>query len=599
MSDPGPRQRTNKPGLIRRLLPYYRPYRFLLTTDLLAVVLLAGMNILLPYLVKVFIDTVVPARSMELLIKIAAGIGAVVILKFAFTYYTLYAGHIMAVKMERDMRKDLFYHLQKLSFTFYDDRKTGEIMSRMINDIGRVSDSVNHAPEDISLSVLSIAGTFAVMAFLHWKLALICFLPIPFMALYSQVFGKRLFKGFRAINDSTADINARVENSLSGIRVVKSFAREDYEKAAFDTLNEQYFRNWRGAILNLAKFFGGISALRDFSYLIIIVAGGLFIFRGSLTLGGFTAFLFYVGIYLEPIERLARTNEMIQKMTAGLSRFFEILDIEPEIRDAPDPVRLENPAGRIEFRDVAFQYTERKDIFRGLDLTIEPGRTVALVGPSGAGKTTFCSLIPRFYDISEGTITIDGIDIRNITLKSLREHIGIVQQDVFLFSGTIRENIVYGRMEADEEAVVRAAQRANAHDFITELPAGYDTNIGEKGVKLSGGQKQRISIARVFLKDPRILILDEATSSLDTESEMVIQEALSHLVKGRTSFVIAHRLSTIKHADRIIVLSEHGIEQRGTHEELLRRPGLYARLYTAHRRDKFITDEDVAEMEGL
>ena len=481
-----------KPGLIKRLLPYYRPYRFLLTTDLLAVI----------------------------------------IFRFAFTYYTLYAGHIMAVKMERDMRRELFYHLQKLSFTFYDDRKTGEIMSRMINDIGRVSDSVNHAPEDIFLSVLSIGGTFSVMAFLHWKLALICFLPIPFMAFYSQVFGKRLFKGFRAINDSTADINARVENSLSGIRVVKSFAREDYEKAAFDTLNEQYFRNWRGAILNLAKFFGGIGALRDFSYLLIIAAGGLFIFRG-----------------------------------------------------------------RIEFRDIAFQFTERKDIFRGLDLTIEPGRTVALVGPSGAGKTTFCSLIPRFYDISEGTITIDGTDIRNITLKSLREHIGIVQQDVFLFSGTIRENIVYGRMEADEEAVVKAAQRANAHDFIIELPAGYDTHIGEKGVKLSCGQKQRISIARVFLKDPKILILDEATSSLDTESEMVIQEALSHLVKGRTTIVIAHRLSTIKDADEIIVLSEHGIEQRGTHEELLSRPGLYARLYTAHRRDKFITDEDVAEME--
>lgn len=577
--------------IIRRLLPYYKPHLFLFFSDILAVLLLSAANILLPYLLKIFVDTVIPGESTAALGILAAVIGGVVVLKFSTSYYTLYAGHVMAVKMERDMRRDLFYHLQKLSFSFYDDRKTGEIMSRMINDIGRVSDSVNHAPEDLVQSVVSICGAFAVLSWLHWQLALICFIPIPVMVLYSGVFGKRMFTSFRRINDSVADINARVENSISGIRVVKSFAMEEYEKETFDGLNERYFLSWKGAIRTLAGFFGGISALRDLSYLLIIVAGGLFIFRGSLTVGAFTAFLFYVGIYLEPIERLSRTNEMIQKMIAGLSRFVEILDIEPDIRDRPRPAALQNPRGKITFDNVCFAYGGGSHIFTDLNLVIDPGATVALVGPSGAGKTTFCSLIPRFYEVNSGAVEIDGVNVADISLTSLRRSIGIVQQDVFLFTGTIRENIAYGLPDAGEEAVIRAARRANAHDFIMELPKGYDTNIGEKGVKLSGGQKQRISIARVFLKDPPILILDEATSSLDTQSELIIQETISKLVKGRTTLIIAHRLSTIKDADEIIVLSEEGIEQRGTHEELITRPGLYARLYNAHLDDGFLEDE--------
>lgn len=577
--------------IVRRLLPYYKPHLFLFITDILSVLVLAGANILLPYLLKVFVDTVIPGESTSSLGILAAVIGGVVILKFSMSYYTLYAGHIMAVKMERDMRRDLFYHLQKLSFSFYDNRKTGEIMSRMINDIGRVSDSVNHAPEDIVQSVLSIAGAFAVLSWLHWQLALICFIPIPIMVLYSGVFGTRMFGSFRRINDSVADINARVENSISGIRVVKSFAMEEYEKETFDGLNEKYFLSWKGAVRTLAGFFGGISALRDLSYLLIVVVGGLFIFRGSLTIGAFTAFLFYVGIYLEPIERLSRTNEMVQKMIAGLSRFIEIIDIEPDIRDRHRPIVLKDPRGEIEFRNVTFSYGGASHVFRNMNLRIEPGKTVALVGPSGAGKTTFCSLIPRFYEVDGGAVLIDGTNVADLSLESLRRNIGIVQQDVFLFTGTIRENIAYGLPDAEEAAIIRAARQANAHDFISELPNGYDTHIGEKGVKLSGGQKQRISIARAFLKDPPILILDEATSSLDTQSELIIQETISKLVKGRTTLIIAHRLSTIKDADEIIVLSEDGIEQRGTHRELIDQPGMYARLYNAHLYDGIIEDE--------
>ena len=400
------------------------------------------------------------------------------------------------------------------------------------------------------------------------------------MAAYSGLLGGRIRRGFEGINDAIAGINAKVENIISGIRVMQSFTREKQERANFDDLNRTYYRSWRSVLWILASFYGGVFLMRDVSRLVIIVAGGLFVISGSMSLGTLVAFLFYVGIYLEPIERLSRTVEMVQRMGAGLRRFFEIMDEKPDIREVPGAVKLSVVEGRIDFENVTFSYDTRRHVLRNLNLSIEPGSVVALVGPSGAGKTTFCNLIPRFYEPEKGRVLVDRSDVRHVSLQSLRAAVGMVQQDVFLFTGTIRDNISYGKPGAREEELEQAARRAGAHEFILELPSGYDTHIGEKGIKLSGGQKQRISIARAFLKNPRILILDEATSSLDTHTEMIIQEALGKLIEGRTTLIIAHRLSTIRNADEIIVLTEAGITQRGSHEQLMGQPGLYADLYT-------------------
>ncbi len=563
----------------KKLLTYYRPYRFLLWSDIAAVLIISLVSMAIPYILKILVDDAVMAGDGAMIVKMAVYLTAAAILKGALGFYTIYAGHLLAVKMERDMRRDLFYHLQRQSFSFFDNRKTGELMSLMINDIGKVSDAVNHAPEEIFLAVVTIIGSFTIMMSLNAKLALISFIPIPLMILYSNSFGKKLLSGFEKINDSTADINAKVENSISGIRVVQSFTGEAYEQRLFDSLNHQYYTSWKGALLNLSWFFGGIDMMRDISRVIIVLAGGFMVVGGNLSAGTLVAFLFYVGIYLDPIERLTRTNELIQKMAAGVKNFFAIMDEAPEVRELPGASEMDGVRGDIRFENVMFSYNDGKKVFSGLDLDVPAGKTVALVGPSGAGKTTFCNLIPRFYEPQSGAVRIDGRDVRDFTLPSLRRNIGIVQQDVFLFTGTIRENIAYGKPDASMEEITAAAIRAHAHQFIIELPDGYDTFIGEKGVKLSGGQKQRISIARVFLKNPRILIFDEATSSLDVKSEQVIQKAMEELVKGRTAFIIAHRLSTIRHADEIVVISENGIEQRGTHRELLETDGLYASLY--------------------
>ena len=563
---------------LKRLVRYYRPYALLLVTDIAAVAGIALLSMIVPYIIKILVDGLAERQSFSLVLTLALGLGAAGILKALLSYYTIYAGHLLAVKMERDMRRDLFYHLQTLSFSFYDNRKTGELMSRMINDIGKVSDTVNHAPEEVFLSVITIAGCFGIMFHLNVPLALISFLPLPFMFIYSHGFGRKMLKGFSDINDATADINARVENSISGIRVVQSFARENHEKTLFNGLIQRYYLYWKGTLHILAWFFSGVDFMRDLSRIIIILAGGYMALRGEISPGTLVAFLFYVSIYLEPIERLTRTNEMIQKMTAGVKNFFALLDEAPEVREAPGAEVLEDAGGDLSFRDVTFGYNDGKKVFAALNLSIPHGKTVALVGPSGAGKTTFCSLIPRFYEPQTGEILLNGKDIRSYTLSSLRGMVGIVQQDQFLFTGTVKENIAYGKEGASMEDVIRAAKKAYAHDFIMELPQGYDTSVGEKGVKLSGGQKQRISIARVFLKDPPILIFDEATSSLDTHSEKIIQTAMYELVRGRTAFIIAHRLSTIRFADEIIVLSDRGIEQRGTHEELYKQEGLYRDL---------------------
>ena len=566
--------------MIRRVLLYYKPYWYLLASDLVAVTLISALTIAVPYLLKIMVDSLIPAKNLNAVLQLGLLITLMMLVKYGCNFYTLYAGHLMAVKMEKDMRRDLFYHLQTLSFRFFDNRQTGELMSRMINDIGRVTDAVNHAPEDIFLAVTMLLGSYLVLFTMSWKLALICLIPVPIMAAYSGLLGGRIRRGFEGINDAIAGINAKVENIISGIRVMQSFTREKQERANFDDLNRTYYRSWRSVLWILASFYGGVFLMRDVSRLVIIVAGGLFVISGSMSLGTLVAFLFYVGIYLEPIERLSRTVEMVQRMGAGLRRFFEIMDEKPDIREVPGAVKLSVVEGRIDFENVTFSYDTRRHVLRNLNLSIEPGSVVALVGPSGAGKTTFCNLIPRFYEPEKGRVLVDRSDVRHVSLQSLRAAVGMVQQDVFLFTGTIRDNISYGKPGAREEELEQAARRAGAHEFILELPSGYDTHIGEKGIKLSGGQKQRISIARAFLKNPRILILDEATSSLDTHTEMIIQEALGKLIEGRTTLIIAHRLSTIRNADEIIVLTEAGITQRGSHEQLMGQPGLYADLYT-------------------
>jgi len=566
--------------LIKRLWRYYAPYKAILFTDLGAVVILSVLGLVLPYLLKIMVDEAVPARDLAEMLRISALVGILAFAKYAANYYSLYWGHALAARMERDMRRDFFAKLQGMSFSFFDSRKTGELMSRMTNDIGKVSDAVNHAPEDLLLAAVTVAGAYGVLFALNPILALICLAPIPLMALYTALLGGRILRGFERQNDAIAAINAKIENIFAGIRVVQSFAREKDETRRFGRLNEENYEAWRAVLNTLGWYFGGVDFLRDIARLVIIAAGGLFAVKGHLSAGSLVAFVSYVAICLEPIERLTRTVESVQRLAAGLGSFFGIMDEKSAIADAPGarelPHRIE---GRVSFENVGFSYDGNKHVFKALNLDIAAGATVALVGPSGVGKTTFCNLIPRFYEAQTGRVLVDGNDVRELTLSSLRRAVGIVQQDVFLFAGTIRENLAYGRPDASAAEIEIAARDANAHDFIAELKEGYDTWIGERGLRLSGGQKQRIAIARAFLKDPPILILDEATSSLDARSERAVQEALARLVKGRTTLIIAHRLSTVRGADEIVVLTEAGIAQRGRHEELIAAPGLYRELY--------------------
>jgi ATP-binding cassette subfamily B protein len=567
--------------VVKRLWLYYRPYRAVLFADLFAVVALSALGLVLPWLLKVMIDVAVPSRDPGAMAGIAGIVAVLAVVKYGFNYYSLYAGHAMAARMERDMRRDFFAKLQGMSFSFFDDRKTGELMSRMTNDIGKVSDAVNHAPEDLVLALVTVAGAYGVLFALHPVLALICLAPIPLMALYTALLGGRILAGFERANDAIAGINAKVENVVAGIRVVQSFAREEDEARRFARLNEENYRAWGSVLKTLGWYFGGVDFLRDIARLVIIAAGGAYAVRGELSPGALVAFVSYVTLCLEPIERLTRTVEAIQRLAAGLRSFFEIMDSDTAVRDLPGALPLPSGgAGSIRFEGVTFSYGGDRHVFRGLDLEIASGSTVALVGPSGAGKTTFCNLIPRFYEPQEGRVLIDGEDVRSYRLADLRRAVGIVQQEVFLFAGTARENIAYGREGATDAEIEAAARNANAHDFIAALPEGYASYLGERGAKLSGGQRQRIAIARAFLKDPRILILDEATSSLDALSERAVRDALGRLVRGRTTLVIAHRLSTVRDADEIVVLTENGIAQRGTHAELIAMPGLYRDLYS-------------------
>ena len=568
---------------LKKFFSYYKPYRGLLMADMACALIVSIVTLLLPLGIQYITENLLDGSQPDALSQIytvGAGMVVLVIIHALCNMFVDYQGHLMGARMESDMRTELFEHYQKLSFSFYDEQKTGQLMSRLTNDLFWLSELYHHGPEDLAIAVLQGIGVLIILLSLNVQLTLIIFLFLPFMALYAFYFNRRMNIALRRSKERIGDVNAQVEDSLAGIRVVKSFANEEIEQQKFAYENRRFLDSRRDGYRSEAYFDSGMIISTHLITIAVVVFGGAAIVNGSLALPELVTFLLCVGILTEPIRRVVNLARLYQEGFTGFIRFMEILEVEPDIQDAPDAVDLGEVQGDIEFRDVSFRYRkEHQDVLKNITLKISSGEYVALVGSSGVGKTTLCSLIPRFYEVSEGQILIDGVDIRDVTLRSLRRNIGIVQQDVYLFAGTVAENIRYGKPHATREEIIDAAIKANAHEFITKLPNGYDTDIGQRGVKLSGGQKQRLSIARVFLKNPPILILDEATSSLDNESESAVREALEALIHNRTTLVIAHRLSTVRNAQRIIVLTDNGVDEQGTHDELLSQDGVFASLY--------------------
>ncbi|NCC54539.1 MAG: ABC transporter ATP-binding protein [Erysipelotrichia bacterium] len=568
---------------ITKFLSYYKPYKRLFIKDMLCALLAAAISLVFPLITRYITNEVLQqeiSTQMETILALGGFMLVLVVIEYFCNYFVAYQGHVMGAHMEADMRNELFKHYQKLSFNFYDNQKVGQLMTRLTNDLFSLTELYHHGPEDIVISIIKIVGAFIILLTVNVPLTLIVFAIIPFMVIFAIYYNRQMKKAFKANKKKIGDINARIEDSLSGIRVVKSFANEHEELHRFKRENNQWLDTKRNSYHKMGRFHSGLSAFISFITIVVIVGGSLLISKQVLNAGDLIAFLLYIGNLTEPIKKLINFTEQFQEGVSGFERYMELLEINPDIKDRKGAVALKQVEGNVRFEDVSFRYDDTlEEVLSHINLEVKAGDYVALVGQSGAGKTTLCSLIPRFYDVSDGKISIDGKDIRDIQLSSLRSHIGIVQQDVYLFAGTIMDNIAYGNPQASEEDIIRAAKRANAHDFIMSLEDGYLTDIGQRGVKLSGGQKQRISIARVFLKDPSILIFDEATSALDNESEKVVQESLELLAKNRTTFVIAHRLSTIKNAKRIVVLNQEGIVESGNHEELLAQNGEYAKLY--------------------
>ncbi|MCL4861503.1 MAG: ABC transporter ATP-binding protein/permease [Caldilineaceae bacterium] len=569
-------------------MSYYRPYRRLLVADLVCAFVVSATTLLLPlcarYITKDILEGNMP-NALSQIYLMGAVMLALLALHIVCNSFVDFQGHMMGALMERDLRADLFEHLQKLSFRFYDEQRTGQLMTRITNDSFDLSELYHHGPEDIIISLLNFVGAFVIMVNINARLALILFLFLPVMAIYAYYLNVRLKRSYRQSKDRIGDINAQVEDTLAGIRTVNSFTNEGVEEQKFTHANNRFVESRRDVYRSEMYYYSGLIGFTQLLTIAVIIFGGVAIVHGALDLPDLLTFLLYVGILIEPIRRFANFTRLYQEGIAGFERIMEVLEIEPDIQDAPGAIELTHVVGDLEFRDVSFRYrNEHGYVIKNISLQIKAGEYVAIVGSSGVGKTTLCSLIPRFYEVNEGQILLDGKDIRRIRLRSLRKHIGVVQQDVYLFAGTVADNIRYGKPDACRAEIVEAAKQANAHDFIIALPDGYDTDIGQRGVKLSGGQKQRLSIARVFLKNPPILIFDEATSSLDNESERAVQESLEKLANNRTTLVIAHRLSTVRNAERIIVLTDNGINEQGTHETLIALNGAYANLYNMQLR---------------
>ena len=566
---------------LKRFFAYYRPHRGLFILDFSCAVASGLLELGFPIAVKIFIDRLLPTGEWTLIALASAGLFAIYVLNTGLMAIVTYWGHMLGINIETEMRRKAFDHLQKLSFGYFDNQKTGHLVAHLTKDLEEIGEVAHHGPEDLFIAIMTLIGAFALMAAVKPELALITALVVPLMAWLTTRYGGRMTRNWRTLYGRVGAFNARIEENVGGIRVVQAFANEDHERRLFAVDNQSY----RQTKLEAYRIMAASTSLSYFSMrliqMIVLVAGSYFVLKGHLSAGGFVAFLLLVGVFFRPIEKINSVIESYPKGIAGFRRYTTFLDTRPDIADAPGATIVPALKGDIRYSNVGFGYTADRPILRDLDLTIRAGETVAFVGASGGGKTTICSLLPRFYEITQGAISIDGIDIRAMTLASLRGQIGIVQQDVFLFAGTIRENIAYGRLEASEAEILDAARRARLDDVIAGLPAGIDTIIGERGVKLSGGQKQRLAIARMFLKNPPILILDEATSALDTETERAIQQALADLSRGRTTLVIAHRLATITNADRIVVVERGRIVEQGRHGELLARPGVYRRLSEA------------------
>lgn len=571
--------------MFKRFISYYKPHKLIFSLDMGASLIVSVIGIFYPIITRQMLNDFIPNKEFKLIIASACGLIALYLVRMGLNFFIQYQGHVMGVKMQAQMRRDMFCRLQELPYKFYDDHETGKIMSRMTNDLFEVSELAHHGPENLIISTLTIITSFVYLASINVPLTLIIFLCVPFLLVISAALRKKMKTAFKKSREAIAVINAALESSISGIRVTKAFTNSKNEEEKFEIGNKEFVESRRDAYKAMGQFHSSTTFITDVFNVVVLLAGGLFLYAGKINFGDYTAFIVSVNIFIAPVRTLIEFMEQYQNGVTGFERFTEIMDQEPE-KDCDGAKDVEKIEGNIEFQNVTYGYGDDKNVLRSINLKIEKGETFALVGPSGGGKTTICHLIPRFYNVEEGQILIDGQDIHSITMKSLRQNIGIVQQDVYLFNATIKENILYGRLDATDEEVIEAAKRANIHDAIMNMPKGYDTVIGERGVRLSGGQKQRLSIARVFLKNPSILILDEATSALDNTTEILIQQSLDDLCKGRTTIVVAHRLSTIKNADEIAVIDDGKVVEQGKHDDLIKNDGLYKELYNLQFRQQ-------------